>query len=202
MTNGMLLVSIVRKKDTKETSFKIHGMPKLFKEMNEKKTAQNVNAMTSNPSGQSAQETVGEDLKSLIRNEIQKLLDATNSIPKSPMEINNARIHYAGNLADSLVQSVHHDMNSWLIDSGATCHIGTHKSLFTHLKPLNYAQSVFLPDGTCCKPQFIRSVSINSFITLSNIYFIPSFKFNLLSVGALLKERQLKLIFSPGSCVI
>lgn len=71
----------------------------------------------------------------------------------------------------------------WLLDSGTSCHIATHESLFINLKPLNSTHYVFLPHGTGCTPKFIRSVYISPHITLQNVYLIPEFKVNLLSVS-------------------
>lgn len=113
--------------------------------MNEKKTTQAVNAMTHDNINQpkSNQDIAGEDLKALIRGEIQRIMSSTTIVLDYPIEFNNFVIHYAHNIVESQSSFINSDVNYWLIDSGATFHIGIHKSLFTTLEPLKTCQSVF-----------------------------------------------------------
>ena len=50
---------------------------------------------------------------------------------------------------------------------------------------------IVLPDGTVKHVRTVGTVSLNSDITLSNVFYIPEFKHNLLSVAKLLDQHDL-----------
>lgn len=118
------------------------------------------------------------------------------------MEFSNAVVHYAGNTTDVNLTCRINNESYWLIDSGATCHIAVHKHLFTTFELLRIHQSIFLPNGSSCEPKFVGTILINPAITLTYVYYIPSFKFNLISVSALSRHNNFSLIFSNGQCSI
>lgn len=60
------------------------------------------------------------------------------------------------------------------------------KSLFVSLKPTSTKYIVVLPNGTHCLPSLLGAVQITPSIVLEDVLYIPSFKFNLLSVSSLL----------------
>lgn len=97
----------------------------------------------------------------------------------------------------SLLSSPH----IWLVDSGATRHIYSHRSLFTSLIPVDNAH-VSLPNGSRVSIHFVGSVSLISSLTLHNIFFIPEFRVNLLSVSTLLHDTSISLMFYDYSFVI
>lgn len=129
------------------------------------------------------------------------MLNPSLAAPESPTDISNAVIHFASNLTNSAYCNKVTE-NNWLIDSGAICHIATQKHLFQTLEPITNHETVYLPDGSSCLPKFVGKICINPEITLVNVYYIPSFKFNLISVSALIKSNDITPIFAHGKCVL
>lgn len=92
--------------------------------------------------------------------------------------------------------------NLWPIDSGVSCHIVTHKNLFTTLFPVKSALSVYLPNGSSCTPKFKESVTLFPNVTLQDVYLIPEFKVNLIFVSCITHTSNLALVFLPTKCLL
>ena len=86
--------------------------------------------------------------------------------------------------------------NHWIVDSGATRNICPITSLFSFLKPISRA-SVTLPNHTSIVVTLAGDVRLSSTLVLKDVLFIPDFRFNLLSVSALLTGRDLTITFQP-----
>uniref|UniRef100_A0A803NEP2 Retrovirus-related Pol polyprotein from transposon TNT 1-94-like beta-barrel domain-containing protein n=1 Tax=Chenopodium quinoa TaxID=63459 RepID=A0A803NEP2_CHEQI len=65
---------------------------------------------------------------------------------------------------------------------------------------VNFAVKVSLPDGTVNLVKHVGNVSLNQIVTLENVFYIPQFKHNLLSVGRLLDKNKLLAVFESDSC--
>lgn len=89
----------------------------------------------------------------------------------------------------------------WLLDSGVSCHIATHEELFSSLIPLKTPLKAYLPDGSVCYPKLYGTVFVTPHITLENVYLIPKFRVNLLSVSCLVHSSNLALTFLPEKCL-
>jgi len=74
---------------------------------------------------------------------------------------------------------------SWIIDSGASNHICTSLSLFSSYFPVHSHISVQLPDGSQTLVKHIGTIKCSPSLILTNVYHIPTFKFNLLSISQL-----------------
>ena len=92
-------------------------------------------------------------------------------------------------------------LNAWVIDSGATNHICHQKSSFLSFKSLPDT-SVSLPNGVMVDIVGIGSIELGSDLRLSDVLYIPQFKFNLLSVSCLTKRLHCRLWFDESSCGI
>lgn len=182
----------------KDSCFKLHGIPNWFKELEEKRNGNTVaNVGDETEDGQKAQSTSVVDLRTLIREEMQKLMSQP---PENPIAFSNAvPYHYSSNSSPHLMSV---DRNNWLIDSGASCHIGTARHLFSSLTPLSVKPNKLLPDGSICTPSHAGTMNISPYIVLHHVYFVPEFQFNLLSVSFLLKFTSLTLVFYPDQCLI
>ena len=109
-------------------------------------------------------------------------------------------MEFACNLSVSTVNTQVNRL--WLLDSGVSCHIATHKDLFSTLHPLKIPPTVCLPDGNTCCPKFCGFVYIFPKITLHNVYLVPEFKVNLMSVSCLIHSSHLTLVFLPEKCLL
>ena len=99
-------------------------------------------------------------------------------------------------LSTSLINS-----SIWIIDSSASSHIYYDKSMFKHLHKTQNI-SVILPNKTRLKVKYIRDISIANEVILRDVLYIPDFKYNLLSVSALLKDERFAVSFSNSNCLI
>lgn len=91
--------------------------------------------------------------------------------------------------------------NTWILDSGATAHIFFSKESFISLKPIDGA-SVTLPNETRIKVDYCGDVQLSQDILLQDVLYIPSFRFNLISVGVLSSKLPIIVKFVDGSCFL
>jgi hypothetical protein len=90
---------------------------------------------------------------------------------------------------------------SWIIDSGASNHICTSLSYFSSYSPVHKNIFVQLPDGSHASVKHIGNIHCSPSLTLTNVYHIPSFKYNLLSLSQLTKSIHCDIIFSSSGCI-
>ena len=86
--------------------------------------------------------------------------------------------------------------NYWIVDLGAFKHICSHARAFIFLKPIKNA-NVTLPNHTSISFQFCGDIQLNSHLILTDILFVPQFKYNLLSMSDLTKASHLTVTFFP-----
>lgn len=89
----------------------------------------------------------------------------------------------------------------WIVDTGATNHMCSTLSLFSSYTACSHPSSVQLPDGSNAIVTHIGIVHLSPSITLEHVLFIPSFKFNLLSVHHLAPSTSCSVIFSSTRCI-
>ncbi|XP_051144092.1 uncharacterized protein LOC127260403 [Andrographis paniculata] len=165
-----------RKGHAKDTCFKLHEIPAWHKELMDKRGG-HINAAAKMKLGdRKSEEPFKEnlDINALVKVEVQKLLMQNTS--ESPIRFANSSIEFSGKIFIGFVQM---DNSSWLIDSGATCHICINDELFDYLKPVTIKPKIFLLDGSFLTVSSAGPVTINSYIV--HVYYLPGFKFNLLS---------------------
>lgn len=90
---------------------------------------------------------------------------------------------------------------SWIIDTVVTHHMCSTLSLFSSYTPCSTPSSVQLPDGSNALVTHIGTVSLSSSLVLEHVFFIPSFKFNLLSVSQLINSNTCSVTFSSTHCL-
>lgn len=123
-----------------------------------------------------------------------------NNNQDTSITFSNKVFEYALNMNNSTL--LHLNDRSWLLDSGASCHIGSHKSMFKSLTHLIVKPIIYLLDGTSCSPKFTGSVYSSPHIILEHVYYIPEFKFNLISVSCLLNSSSLSLTVYVDKCIM
>ena len=89
----------------------------------------------------------------------------------------------------------------WIIDFVASKHICSNTRAFKSLKPIQHA-TVTLPNRTCTFVSLTGDVHIRPHLILTDVLYVPQFKFNLISVSALTKTSTLIVKFFPGHCFI
>ena len=91
--------------------------------------------------------------------------------------------------------------NLWIIDTGASNHICSSLSLFTEYSACTSLSFVQLPDGSRAGVTHTGSISFSANFHLKNVFYIPSFKYNLLSVSQLTKSLKCLVSFYDSHCI-
>ena len=60
--------------------------------------------------------------------------------------------------------------------------------------------SISLPDGTMKTVKHIGNVKLSSYLVLTNVLYIPEFRFNLLSIPKLVIQQNISVIFNRDEC--
>ncbi len=99
-------------------------------------------------------------------------------------------------------------VGSWIIDSGATCHMCADEKLFTELSPLGEQMSVTLGDGH--KLEAVGQGTVKLIMNLEdgkrecrllNVLHAPSMAYNSLSVSTVVENGK-DTVFKEGICEI
>lgn len=85
----------------------------------------------------------------------------------------------------------------WILDSGASNHICPNLVAFDSSIPVDNV-TVKLPNGTITPITHEGSVVLNPILVLINVYYVPNFAFNLISVTQLSKSSCSRLIFDDS----
>ncbi|KAK0593262.1 hypothetical protein LWI29_033784 [Acer saccharum] len=174
--------------------YKLHGYPPGYKFNNRfshSKPAANQASIASDSS---------EDpfaMSSLSSNQCQQLI----ALLSSHLQQNSSQS--SGEPLVSYFTSIHSTIliDAWILDTGAThyvCH--TLHSFESFVS--SSVSDVILPNGQTAPIIKIGTVRLSSHIILYNVLFVPSFKYNLLSVSSLTKSLSCCLMFSATSCMI
>lgn len=90
----------------------------------------------------------------------------------------------------------------WVIDTGATDHVSfTHSSFQQPPIPSSLHKSICVPNGHSVPIHGIGNAQITSDIILTDVLFVPPFKFNLLSVPKFTQTTNCSIFFYPDHCV-
>ena len=89
----------------------------------------------------------------------------------------------------------------WIVDSGASKHICTNRSLFLNLKPLQNS-TVTLPNNAVVPVKHIGDVRLKQDLLLTDVLYVPDFKFNLLSISALTTDLPVVSLFHNTGFVL
>ena len=138
------------------------------------------------------------------------LLQQFQAENSSNMQATNPAVNFAGII--TCTSSIAFDKLScecykartdlWILDSGASHHMTFNKQHLTNILPLPEPVLVRLPNGYKVKVTEIGNVRITSQITLYNVLFIPSFKYNLISINSLTLHLKCVVSFSNTSCLL
>ncbi|XP_075104166.1 uncharacterized protein LOC142178474 [Nicotiana tabacum] len=92
--------------------------------------------------------------------------------------------------------------DSWIIDSKASNNMTFNRSLLTNIINLPYPLLVILPNGYKVKVTEIGSVILNSKITLDKVMYVPTFRYNLISIHSLASHLSCIVAFFNLCCVL
>lgn len=90
----------------------------------------------------------------------------------------------------------------WIIDNGATNHMTHKKEFFVELTTLKNPFNMTLPNGKIVEVNYSGTIIFTSNLVLRNVFFVPTFHFNLIYVTQLIKTYQGSIIFTSLHCLL
>ncbi|GJU17601.1 cysteine-rich receptor-like protein kinase 8 [Tanacetum coccineum] len=89
----------------------------------------------------------------------------------------------------------------WVVDSGATDHVCISLSLMHNITKLQTPITVYLPNGQITQVTYTGSVRLTQSLTLTDVFYIPTFTYNLISISRLLHKTILSVTFTQDKFV-
>lgn len=132
---------------------------------------------------------------------------------KKTSSIPNGVVNFAGTMACSAsVPSIDYSLllckcftsstDIWILDSGASNHMTFNKSLLSNTIVLPYPLLINLPNGYRVKVTEIGTVTLAPQIILHKVFYVPSFKYNLISIHCLTSQLKSLVAFSDSLCLL
>ncbi|XP_071714667.1 uncharacterized protein [Rutidosis leptorrhynchoides] len=183
----------------------LHGKIKLQSKPPYTKT---VNSMTTNDDTEPAEMAMNARMHQLQNqlNQVLLMMQSSQSAQSNDSNTFSAGTHrlIASHISVQkyrlIANVISHLTNAWVIDSGATDHVSTSLNLMHNIQHYSKPIYVTLPNGHNTKVTQYGSVNINSAITIHDVFYIPSFSYNLLSVSKMSNHLPLDILFTPLSC--
>ncbi|KAG5526146.1 hypothetical protein RHGRI_032431 [Rhododendron griersonianum] len=169
-----------------DTCYKLHGYP-TDKPRNSRRNPSHSNSLSSGPSRANDRAMVTAPM--VTQEQYNKILAMLSS----------GSADFNANLAGIALYAP--SFSAWIIDTGASNHMCSSLSLFSSYKPCPNPSFVQLPDGSDAKITHIGTVVLSPDLQLDNVFYIPSFKFNLLSVSQLTNSHQYSVVFLRDRCI-
>lgn len=94
------------------------------------------------------------------------------------------------------------DDESWLVDSGASCHFTYNSELLENMCELKNACSVRLPNGQNLRVKYSGDCRLNTELVLHDVFCVPEFKVDLISVSKIIKDDNCTVQFSKIACIV
>lgn len=121
-------------------------------------------------------------------------------------QLNNSKTTSGDDASASYMAGKHSSISpttkAWILDSGASTHICCSKYLFMSLI-WNSPLVVTLPNKTNFIAEFAGCIRLSKAISLHNVFYIPDFHFNLISVSSLTRDfSTFRIVFANNSCLI
>lgn len=93
--------------------------------------------------------------------------------------------------------------NGWIINTSPTNHMTSDINLLNKesIVKTEVPKKVFLPNSDVSHVLHIRNNSLSTENNIENVFHVPQFTYNLLSVSKRIKELRCSTIFYPGFCV-
>nr|KYP41351.1 hypothetical protein KK1_037277 [Cajanus cajan] len=191
---------------TIDVCYRKHGFPSSFKFKNSKNIVpRSANMlMTEENETNCPEDSSGKDTQESVRfgfttNQYQNLLAL---LPQQDQRDSTQHTAHVKAFTNSNPTSNGNALISrWILDTGATDHISNSLSYFTAYKNIPPIK-VSLPNGILVSATISGTIHLSSSFVLTDVLFLPSFKFNLISVTKLTQTLYCKLTFLDDICLI
>ena len=165
---------------TKDKCYKLVGYPPNYFKNKPQQTVNQVTDHDESPS-QGATNTLSAAQCQQLISLLTKQLNTENNVDTLVTNVSGICM----NTSFDFNESCHY----WILDLGVTSHICCSKEQFNSFKCLHDSH-VLLPNSTKVKVEGIGSIKLNDDIFLHNVFFISSFRFNLLSLVSLINDNS------------
>ncbi|KAJ0866536.1 putative RNA-directed DNA polymerase [Helianthus annuus] len=192
---------------TVDRCFEIIGYPPGFKRRgNNTNQSGKVNLANSNKTNtvNNASSSVGSSGFPFTSEQISKLLSLVGEKNASDSQNQNVggEIFNVSNFV-SCSSSVGFNMNGWIVDSGASQHmVRTDKDLINIVDISEFNITVSHPNGTNVKVLKIGNQKLINEIILKDVFYVPGYNVNLLSVYRLSKDNHVTVVFNETNCLL
>ena len=92
-------------------------------------------------------------------------------------------------------------LHIWIIDSGAIDHICKSLTLMHNTTALSTLITISLPNGQTTKVYITGSVKLSPSLTIHNVFYIPTFTYNLISISQLLHMTLFSVTFTHNKFI-
>lgn len=180
---------------TIDTCYKHHGYPPGYKPKPRISKSNPVNMVDSEASNAQSSKELQHLLQNLNPQQYQQLSQMFTTQPTNGNATNETSSAGTTNITccvntpstKSGIISLN-GSHTWIIDLGASRNISNNKSLFLNLRTVSQT-SILLSDNTSLPVKHVGTIHLTDSITLHNVFYVPNFKFNLLSVSCLLADN-------------
>ncbi|KAL2242415.1 UNVERIFIED_CONTAM: Retrovirus-related Pol polyprotein from transposon RE1 [Sesamum indicum] len=191
----------------KENCFRLHGFPEWYKELHDSRRKQsNVGrayaVISADDNGQDKLGNSNCSNNQLMSELLEALRLVQNKVPQDPVNVHFAQVTEMAGMAMDRRISTDFSANSWIVDTGATCHMCGNVKLFQSLTTLNTPKQIRLPDNSITLATKSGSIQLCPSLTLTNVLFVPNFAHNLLSVSQLCSSHHVAFSFYGSFCVV
>ncbi|XP_035832785.1 uncharacterized protein LOC110877381 [Helianthus annuus] len=196
--------------------FELHGYPSNFRprpnQNNNQWSKPNISANSSINSTVSDKSVSSNSLNSLTSDQFTKLLDLLNEkkTDDAPKTNVGGKCHNVISSLDCYKKSYCFNSKiwsqnnmSWIIDSGANQHmIMSSENMFNKVDVSDYNITVKHPNGTDAKVTIIGCYKLSNSVILKDVFVVPEYCVNLISVHKLAKDNHLRVVFDEDTCYI
>ncbi|XP_065859400.1 retrovirus-related Pol polyprotein from transposon RE1 isoform X1 [Euphorbia lathyris] len=117
-----------------------------------------------------------------------------------------ANVHFANacgtaNYTTSKPKPITLNVNSWILDTGASSHIVNSLAYFRSYKPVHNCY-INLPNNQKLRAEYIGDIHFSNEFVLCDVLYVSNFALNLISVTQLTASMQYNLVFSAHHCLI
>ncbi|KAK0593195.1 hypothetical protein LWI29_032697 [Acer saccharum] len=181
----------------------LHGYPPGYKFINNSTSNAAAHQVSTSDDRTDQSNGFGGFVQNLNSNQYQQLMSMFSTHLSSSAKVTDASpANCLAGICSSVSLSPLFSSNQfWIVDSGATRHICSQASVFVSLHPIPHT-TVTLPNHSQILVHFAGDVKLHSDIVLKDVLFVPQFKFNLISVSALVIGTGLIVSFLPECFVI
>ena len=188
---------------TIDRCYKLHGYPKDFKSICQKKFAHC--AQTEEQEQPCTDLTTDDVVHASFTKEqysqLLALLDKQKS-EDSHKQILTENTSHSAFFAGKFCLYSHH-ARSWIFDSGATDHFCYDLHMFSTYKLIeNKENFITIPNGNRVQVTHIGTVKLNAAIELQDVLYVPDFLFNLISVHKLCRDMKCEVTFNNHNCFL